>query len=520
MAPKRIVEALQFELAFEEVEEPPVDLAPPAVSPVTQPLDQRTRGLEAARKALAEGTGGESGDEAVREPPGEPSWPGESSDAALSVTDFYERLRRSLRAGFPDEVWVTGEIRKVSVSKGHRYIELAEHGDATDASQLGQRGSAATLEVACWAREWPAVAARLEGVGLELTAGMVVRVRGRVSVWEAGARIRFSMSELDVEALVGGIAAARRKLLAALEKEGLLEANRLLPTPLVPLRVGLVTSPGSEAYRDFTGQLQRSGFDFKVTLEPSLVQGPEAPFQLQRALERLQSLELDVIVLVRGGGAKGDLAAFDHEAVARAIVTSRYPVWTGIGHTGDRSVADEIAQWSLVTPTACGEAVVNGVASFLELLDNRRTQLVRAGSRALDSSEHQAVSTRSDLVRAARHELARTEAALFSARARAERGAVLALSACGGSLARRSAKVADLAANKLSTVDHYLEHQRALLRGFDPRRQLERGWTLTRSSSGRILRSVEEVAEGETITSVLADGEICSQVRTSTRKGD
>ena len=321
--------------------------------------------------------------------------PGSVSDAALSISDFYSRVKGALRETFPGEVWVTGEIRKVTTSRGHRYLELADRLDTADRPSAdglaavradAPRNANATLEVACWARDWPVVQYELEAVGVELTPGLVVRVRGTVTVWEGGSKLRFSMTALDVEALVGGIAAARRRLLGALAAEGLLDANRRQRLPLVPLRIGLVTSPGSEAYRDFTGQLERSGYCFEVRFEPSTVQGPEAPEQIVAALARLGIFAPHVVVLVRGGGAKGDLAAFDSEPVARAIAEAPFPVWTGIGHTGDRSVADEVAHQALVTPTQCGEAVVAVVAAYLDSVDRRARRLARAGRGAAQSS--------------------------------------------------------------------------------------------------------------------------------------
>ena len=195
---------------------------------------------------------------------------------ALSIAQFYGRVRQALLAEFADDIWIVGEIRSIRESKGHHYIELADEGT--------ERKTAAQLEVACWAREWPRVRAQLAEARVSLEPGRVVRVRGRVSIWEGGSKIRFTLTEIDIASLLGGIAAARRKLLAALEAEGLLEANRKLEIPLVPLRIGLVTSPGSEGHNDFTGQLERCGFAFTVVLEPSLVQGPEAPVQVAAAL--------------------------------------------------------------------------------------------------------------------------------------------------------------------------------------------------------------------------------------------
>jgi exodeoxyribonuclease VII large subunit len=464
--------------------------------------------------------------------------PGSASDAALSVSAFYERLRLALRFEFPDEIWVTGEIRKVTVSKGHRYIELADHDpDGTDGSTgstrasrsdygysspssfQGQGGSRsiATLDVSCWSRQWPAIAARLDSVGVELVAGLVVRVRGRVSVWDAGAKVRFSMSDLDVEALVGGIAAARRKLLTTLESEGIIDANRRLPVPPVPLRIGLVTSANSEAHRDFTGQLDRSGLRFAVRLEHSLVQGAEAPLQIAAALRRLRRVELDLVVLVRGGGAKGDLAAFDHEAVARAILECDVPVWTGIGHTGDRSVADEIANRALVTPTACGEAVVGAVAAYLDGLATRASRLAVVAERALETAVRNVAARRSDLTRAARHELATANGSIAQARGRLEREATVAVERCASALSRRAGQVVSLCRQGLAGSGSQVERQHALLAAFDPRRQLERGWSLTRRSDGSIVRSVDGIQQGDEIVTVVADGTIVSGTQSVTR---
>lgn len=443
---------------------------------------------------------------------------GSVSDSALSVAGFYERLRLALRSEFPDEIWVTGEIRKVTVSKGHRYIELADHEVHEEAAprssargQFGPRNRQdATLEVACWSREWPLIGAALESVGVELKAGLVVRVRGRVSVWEAGARVRFSMTDIDVEALVGNIAAARRRLLEALRAEGLIDANRRLPIPAVPLRIGLVTSAGSEAYRDFTGQLERSGYQFDVRLESSLVQGVDAPAGIAAALERLQHRAVDVIVLVRGGGAKSDLGAFDHEAVARAIVCSRIPVWTGIGHTGDRSVADEVASRSFVTPTACGEGIVDQVAAYLGLVAERALRLSTSVERAMLQAEGRLGSAHSDLSRAARHEIGRAEASLASRRSGLARCSALAVGRSAGLLARRSDALVAHVRHRITVASHDIASRRATLAGFDPRRQLARGWTLTRRGDGSIIRSAGDVAAGDELVTVMVDGAVMS----------
>jgi exodeoxyribonuclease VII large subunit len=432
--------------------------------------------------------------------------PGTTAEAAFTVAEFYDRVKTALRLEFPREVWVTGEIRKVSVNKGNRYLELSDH----DAPQ--GRGSAAVLDIACWARDWPLIGAELRSVGLELTAGLVVRIRGRVGVWDGAAKLRFAMTDLDVAALLGGIAAARRKLLLALEREGLLDANRGLRVPLVPMRIGLVTSAGSEAYRDFTGQLDRSGYRFDLRLEPCGVQGPEAPQQIAGAIRRLQAFRPDVIVLVRGGGGRGDLAAFDSERVARAIATSRHPVWTGIGHTGDRSVADDVCQRALITPTGCGEAVVGAVALYLEDIDSKAQATAAKGRAALDRAGDRVSESRRRLAAAARHELDQATSSLVLARSQAVHGAVVGIERNRSSLERQTQELARISRHVLHTEEQRAGNLRSVLAAFDPRRQLARGWSLTKTVDGRVLRSVTDVALADRIVTVFADGNVTSSV--------
>jgi exodeoxyribonuclease VII large subunit len=447
--------------------------------------------------------------------------PGSASDAALSISDFYSRVKGALRETFPGEVWVTGEIRKVTTSRGHHYLELADRLDGLD--RPGSDGLAvargglprnvnATLEVACWARDWPVVQYELEAVGVELTPGLVVRVRGTVTVWEGGSKLRFSMTALDVEALIGGIAAARRRLLGTLASEGLLEANRRLPLPLVPLRIGLVTSPGSEAYRDFTGQLERSGYLFDVRFEPSIVQGPEAPAQIVGALTRLGAFEPQLVVLVRGGGARGDLAAFDSEPVARAIAGAPFPVWTGIGHTGDRSVADEVAHQALVTPTQCGEAVVAAVAAYLEGVDRRARRLAQRVEARLNEAVRELVTSCASTRRVARQGLDRSSQNLRTTETRIGNAALVAIERSQGRLVNRAQRLAGPSSQHLAVQAQQIAHRRELLQLLNPRHQLERGWSLTRDESGRVVRSLASLRLGERLITTFADGSAGSVV--------
>jgi len=428
----------------------------------------------------------------------------ENERESLSIAQFYARIKRALTDQFPDECWVTGEIRSLRVSNGHRFIELADQG--------GEGRPTQQLEVACWATQWRSVEASLHAADVELEVGRVIRVLGKVSVWEAAGRIRFTLSQIDVEALLGTIAAARQKLLATLELEGLLERNGQLSVPPVPLRIGLVTSQGSEAQKDFLGQLERSGFAFEVESVHSLVQGSEAPNQIVQALERLHAFRPDLCVIVRGGGSRNDLAAFDTEIVARAIANYPVSIWVGIGHTGDHSVADVVSGASFITPTACGEAIVARVAAYWESVLYRVSRISGLARTSLLGAEQHLVARRSLIGRTVNGLLARHESSRVERRARVASAATHLVRAQRIELTRRTSLL-----RRAATIsqEQYLQSVRQrsdLLRAFSPDRQLARGWTILRDVEGKVLRSIGQVKVGERVIARVADGEIGATV--------
>ena len=262
-----------------------------------------------------------------------------------SIGGVYEQVEGALNAAFPRNrhLWVRGEIQHVSDHRsGHLYMSLVDPEDEGGRRDRS-RGGVPTLNVKCWRSSWAPLRHGLAKQGIELTEGMVVVLRGSLDLYRAKGEISLVLAEVDVTALLGRLAAQRAQLLHTLESEGLLRRNAALPLPEVPLHVGLVASPGTEGCQDFLGQLLGSGFGFRVSHVPVKVQGPGAPAAIARALTALSRSDCDVIAVVRGGGARADLAAFESEAVARAVATAAKPVFTGIGHTGDETVADIVA---------------------------------------------------------------------------------------------------------------------------------------------------------------------------------
>ena len=306
---------------------------------------------------------------------------------------------------------MSGEVRSFKVSsRGHCYIDLVDPKNAQDTGSP-------VLKVISWSSKWSRVRATLDQLGIAFDAGLVVRVRGEVQFYKPRGDISFILSELDTEALLGKVAAERARLVKALIDEGLFDRNRRIEVPRPPLRIGLVTSPGTEGYRDFIGQLDASGMAFDVRIIATQVQGREAPALVASAIASLQSEGCDVLVLVRGGGSKSDLATFDTELVARAIAVSNVPVWTGIGHTGDQSVADEIANRAFITPTECGMELARRVTDVWESTIEKGAAAARMADLAVADASTHLDRSRSRLATGARMHLGRhTDGLIYRAR--------------------------------------------------------------------------------------------------------
>ncbi len=447
---------------------------------------------------------------------------------ALSITDFYRRVDRAIRTSFPEELWITGEIRSIKVlPRGHCFIDLV---DPTNARDSG----APTLNVKCWATTWRSVRDTLDRLGIVLDAGMVVRARGEVQFYKARGTVDFILSALDTDALLGKVAAERARLIKALVDEDLFDRNRRVPVPHLPLRIGLVASPGTEGYADFIGRLEGSAMAFSVHVVPTPVQGRQAASRVASAVRRLQSGAHDVIVIVRGGGSKADLATFDTEPLARAIATSEMPVWTGIGHTGDLSVADEVANRSFITPTECGQELARLATEFWragveggELAGRLARELLARTELSLGRHRHGLVTgARSQLDRRADRLVHRSYNLRSAVRGQMDahgrrlesRGALLARSSVRSlesghtRLMARSDRLAASPGRRLQDEKLRVAQWRRLLGAYDYRRQLERGYSVTRDSDGRVLRTTSGLTAGSRLLTRLADGEVESVV--------
>ena len=446
-------------------------------------------------------------------------------DETYSVSDLCEEIKGFLGTAF-GSIWVAGEVQRVREHRrGHLYFELVEKGAGDDI--LGK------LDCVLWRTDHAKVKRLLAPSGQEIAEGIQMRLRGGVDFWGPGGRLQLVVREVDPLFTVGLLARRRQETLEALARAGLMERNKELVLPDVPIDLALVTSHGSAAYHDFLSRLEESGYGFRVLFVHASVQGARAEGELVAALESLADSGVDCAVLIRGGGARSDLAVFDSRPVAEAVATAPFPVVTGLGHEIDQSIADLVAHTAVKTPTRAAELLVERVARAdrrLELAarDLRRgaVERLRRGREALGSAERGVELARSRLTvagarlgelscalaRTGRLRLAAARATVDGSVRRLAEGAPRLVGRRRGEPGRLAGQVARAAAARLRETRAVLDGLARLSVELAPERVLERGFSVTRDAAGRVLRRPGETAAGDLITTRLAGGSLTSRV--------
>src|ERR1700722_10365186 len=262
---------------------------------------------------------------------------------AFTVSELTARIRDLLGRNFTD-IWVEGEISNCrEAQSGHIYCTLKDE--------------RAQIKCVCFKQQLRTIKFRPED-------GLHVTVRGSVSVYESRGEYQIYVENIEPVGL-GALQLAFDQLKKRLEAEGLFAAERKKPLPMLPSRIGLITSPRGAAVRDVVRILRRRFHNVHLMVYPVRVQGEGAAAEIVRALQFFNRRQLvDVLILARGGGSLEDLWAFNEEILARAIADSAIPVISGVGHETDFTIADFVADVRASTPSAAAELVVQTRREF------------------------------------------------------------------------------------------------------------------------------------------------------------
>ena len=405
---------------------------------------------------------------------------------SISLFQLNEYIRRVLALNLPDALWVDAEIAELKLSRGHRYLSLVQK--APEGNDL-----LASADAVIWQTAWPGIVRNLgsELAGSILQEGVQVRLKARVDFHERYG-LKLVVEDIDPTYTFGLLEMQRRQILERLHQEQLLERNAALPLPPVLQRIAVVSSEQGAGYQDFVKHLEQNpyGYRYRYRLFPAAVQGANTEPEIVKRLEQIaRSKEFDCTVLIRGGGARLDLSAFDSYALCKALALHPIPVLTGIGHEVDETLADLCAHAALKTPTAVADFLVRRHLEFeSEVL--QLAQLIKFPGWEILSEERMKLENLHLVVsRQARQSVSEQTRNLDQCSRDLRRGAMLAI---------------QQAVQQLDQLDH-------LGRSLQPQATLERGYTLTRKA-GRPLRSASELQPGDQIETVFHDGSAVSQV--------
>jgi exodeoxyribonuclease VII large subunit len=433
-----------------------------------------------------------------------------------SVSELTARIRDLLAKNFLD-IWVEGEVSNCrEAQSGHIYCTLKD--DRAQVRCIFFKNQLRTMKF------------RPED-------GLHVTVRGSISVYEARGEYQIYVEHIEPVGL-GALQLAFEQLKKRLDAQGLFAAERKKPLPLLPSRIGLITSPSGAAVRDIVRILRRRFRNVHLTVYPVRVQGEGASLEIVRALQFFnRRLVVDVLILARGGGSLEDLWAFNEESVARAIAASEIPVISGVGHETDFTIADFVADVRASTPSAAAELVVQTRREFdKHIADLRETlagllryRLLEFSRRIHELSARRGFRRPLDLLRQQRQRADdMTSRLAVGLRANLERSrrrfsaahlGILSfdfrmkIAALRLRLEKRASELAARSERLLRLKREHLDRLRLQLEERSPMRALERGYAIATDAAGNVLRSADQVAIGDAVTVQLARGRLRTEVK-------
>lgn len=426
---------------------------------------------------------------------------------SYSVKSFLTSIKNKLE-GTPN-VWIHGVITQITEKGNMVYMSIADFNE-------GDVKPEAVMPLSCYAGRFAVIKDKAANCATPFVIKEQLKVRFLVKadVYIPFGKLQGSVLDIDPIYTLGELALTRAAILKRLAVEGLLEKNKNLELAEVPLQIGLITGEKTAAYKDFTTRLAISPFKFNVTTAYARMQGNETEASVIAAMNSLlQNPEIDVICIVRGGGAKTELNYFDSEALCRAVANCPIPVFTGIGHEIDKSLLDEVAYLSCITPTDCAKRLVERVQERWERMQqtakaiaDQTKDLLTASSKKLANigvNLQQIVTLRLQQEKTRHAQIATSlkkdvQFIIKNESARLERNVE--------GLRQGTRKILDLEKTKFSLLE-------VRTKNADPATVIAKGYTLTLDANGKFIRNASQLKQGDIMRTQFKDGFVESTVR-------
>lgn len=405
----------------------------------------------------------------------------------MTLFELNHIIRSVLESSLDEEYWVEGEFADASVGFGGHF-----YGEMVQKDEQG-RNIVARARVTCWARNYNIISLRFQKeTGEKLRRGLHVKLLVKVTFHE---QYGYALNILDVDSsfTLGDMVKRRKEILAQLEQDGIINDNKDLPLPRLLRRIAVVSSAGAAGYGDFCNQLEHNdyGLFFHLQLFPAVMQGTNVEESVMTALATIadEADRWDCVVIIRGGGATGDLSDFDSYPLAAAVAQMPIPVIVGIGHERDETVLDFVAHTRVKTPTAAAAFLIDRQAQEAALLDDLYRRIQKNAEMTIQ------------LARQRLEHVQRVLPILFAGfRQKQENQMELLVHRLQTAVMRR-----------IEQENHRQSLLQQRLDSLDPRTLLKRGYSIT-MCGGKVVRTADDVREGEVITTSLQKGEIHSTV--------
>ncbi len=410
-----------------------------------------------------------------------------SIEEPLTLQGLNSMVRAAINESMPARYWVTGELSEVrETAAGHCYIELVQRDEHSGELVAKARGT-------IWARIYTLLRpCFLEETGQPFVAGIKVLLQVTVGFHELYG-YALDVCNIDPAYTIGEMARRRLAVIKRLTDEGVIDLNKELLFPVLPQRIAVISSPTAAGYGDFCDQLlgNKYGFVFYPRLFPSPMQGSGVEQGIIDALNRVAAdIDLwDVVVIIRGGGATSELSCFDTYDLANNCAQFPLPIITGIGHQRDESVLDIVAHTRAKTPTAAAELLIHAMLEQGAFLDSAMQEVMSA-ARAYIDAERQRVKTLATRL-------------------------PISATLC---MQREKMRLQPVVQQLSSEVRLFLREQNHRLNilkekadAASPRHILAMGYSITRVN-GKAVRSLGEIAAGDNVVTMVADGEFTSTV--------
>lgn len=429
-------------------------------------------------------------------------------------------------------VWIWAEVHSKSVNSisGHCYLDLIEKSNDNDRIIAKQ-------SAAIWADKYSRLTQKfMAATGQDIKVGMKVQLQIQVEFHPIFG-ISLNILDIDPTYTLGDVFRRRLLLIEKLRKDGLFTRNKTLSIPLLPQHIAVISSSGAAGYNDFVDQLlnNKHGFAYSLTLFEAVMQGDKADKSIIEALDAINrsNIQFDLVVIIRGGGAVSDLAAFDSEPLAVACAGFLLPIVTGIGHYRDESILDMVAHSALKTPTAVAEFIISITLNAASLCDNLQTRLVDSINRRIKEENDRMTNLYRNLPYRVSNALSEhyvriehLKQALLSSsdwivsmyERRLERHASDLHRYASDRLAVQNLRIAKNIINlDQATRALITRHTSQLniigtkIELLDPQRILSQGYSIT-LHNGKPLLSSSGLMPGDRITTILADGSVSSTI--------